>query len=33
MVTGTEQPYINVTPAIAPKPFLDYLNWADTDWF
>jgi hypothetical protein len=23
------QPYIDVTPAIAPKPFLDFLDWAN----
>jgi hypothetical protein len=33
VVTGTEQPFIDVSSAIAPKPFLDYLNWADPDGF
>jgi hypothetical protein len=33
VVTGTEQPFIDVSAAIAPKPFLDYLNWADSDGF
>jgi hypothetical protein len=31
VVTGTEQPSIDVSPA--KKPFLDYLDWADTEGF
>jgi hypothetical protein len=33
VVTPTEQPFIDVSPSITPKPFLDYLNWADEEGF